>query len=301
MSAARLTWVVLSWNGREDTLACLAALDPADPVVVVDNGSADGTVAAVRARFGDRLQDLAIVENGANLGFSGGNNAGIRRALDDGADWVVLLNNDARPRPGTLDALRAAAQRHPDAGVLAGKLVFDDGRVQWAGQRVSLRTGYSGRPDRYGEPDGPASSVERPVPRAVGALMAVSRAAIDACGLLDDDLFAYVEDVDWSLRIRRAGFSCWLVPEAVAIHALSASTGGDAGSTHTMYYGARNTVVVCERHLPRGPARTWVRRLTIALAFGARAALVQRIAAAVRAVLDGVCDGVARRLGPRPA
>lgn len=290
------TWVVLSWNGREDTLACLASLDRRDAVVVVDNGSTDGTVAAVRERF----PHVTVVENGANLGFSGGNNAGIRRALDDGADWVVLLNNDARPAPGTLRAFARAAERHPHAGVLAGRLLFEDGRVQWAGQRVDLRTGYSGRPDGYGEPDGDAYRTERPVPRAVGALMAVSRAAIDAVGLLDDDLFAYVEDVDWSLRIRRAGFACVLVPDAVAVHALSASTGGDAGSTHTMYYGARNTVVVCERHLPRDPVRTWVRRATILAAFGARAALVQRNPAAVRAVADGVRDGVAGRLGPRP-
>lgn len=293
----RWTWVVLSWNGRQDTLRCLAALDPAEPVVVVDNGSSDGTVEAVRAAFADR--DLAVVENGANLGFSGGCNAGVRRALQDGADWVVLLNNDAQARPGTLRAFRAAAERHPDAGVLAGKLLFDDGRVQWAGQRVSLRTGYSGRPAGLGAIDGPSWARERQVPRAVGALMAVSRQAIDRVGLLDDDLFAYVEDVDWSLRVRAAGLTCWFVPDAVAVHALSASSGGDARSTTTMYYGARNTVVLCERWLPRGPLRTRLRRATIALTFGARAALVQRNPAAVRAVVEGLRDAAAGRLGPR--
>lgn len=293
----RWTWVVLSWNGRADTLRCLGSLDPSEPVVVVDNGSTDGTVTAVR----DAFPHATVVETGANLGFSGGNNAGIRRALEDGADWVVLLNNDASPRPGTLRAFAAAAERHPDAGVLAGKLLFDDGRVQWAGQRVSLRTGYAGRPDGYGAIDGPSFARERPVPRAVGALMAVSRDAIDRVGLLDDDLFAYVEDVDWSLRVRAAGLSCWFVPDAVAVHALSGSSGGDQGSTTTMYYGARNTVVVCERWLPRGPLRTWLRRLSVALTFGARAALVQRNPAAVAAVVEGMRDAIAGRRGPRGA
>lgn len=293
-------FVVLNWNGREDTLRCLASLRAVEGehvVYVADNGSTDGSVEAIRAAH----PEVVLIENGANLGYSGGNNPAIERAVADGADWVVLFNNDALAEPGTLTALRAAAARHPDAGVLAGKLLFEDGRVQWAGQHVGLRSGYSGRPRGYGEPDAPEYSIEMPVDRAVGALMAVPRTAIERVGVFDDDLFAYVEDVDWSLRIRAAGFSCWFVPAARAIHALSASTGGDSGSTATLYYGARNTIVVCERHLPRGPLRTLLRRTIIALTFGLRAALVQRSPAAFRAVAEGVRDGIARRLGPRPA
>ena len=153
-----VSWAVcvLNWNGREDTLRCLASLRRRARVIVADNGSSDGSVEAIRAAF----PDVEVVENGANLGFSGGNNAAIRRALDGGAEWVVLLNNDAEAEPGLLDALQAAAARHPDAGVLAGKLLFPDGRVQWAGQRVGLRTGYSGRPRGHGREDGFAFSVE---------------------------------------------------------------------------------------------------------------------------------------------
>jgi GT2 family glycosyltransferase len=286
---------VLNWNGREDTLRCLAAVRDADLVVVADNGSTDGSVDAIRAAH----PDVALVENGANLGFSAGNNAAIRRALDDGAEWVVLLNNDAIPAPGMLGAMRAAAARHPDAGVLAGKLLNEDGTVQWAGQRVALLSGYSGRPRGHGGPDG-ALREER-IDRAVGALMAVSRAAIDAAGLLDEDLFAYVEDVDWSLRIREAGFACVFVPDAAAVHALSASTGGDRSSTHTMYYGARNTIAVCERHRPLGRLGTALRRASIVATFAARAALVQRSAPAVAAVLEGYRDARAGRLGIRSA
>jgi GT2 family glycosyltransferase len=291
-------FVVLNWNGREDTLRCLASLAAVEgehDVYVADNGSTDGSVAAIRAAH----PEVVLIENGANLGYSGGNNPAIARAVADGADWVVLFNNDAEAEPGLLRALQTAAAAHPDAGVLAGKLLFEDGRVQWAGQHVGLRSGYSGRPRGYGEPDGPQWSVDGPVDRAVGALMAVSRAAIEAVGTFDDDLFAYVEDVDWSLRIRAAGFSCRFVAGARAVHALSAATGGDFGSTATLYYGARNTIVVCERHLPRGLARTWLRRLTIAATFALRAALVQRSPAAFAAVGAGVRDGIARRLGPR--
>ena len=287
--------VVLNWNGREDTLRCLGSI-PSDVLTVVpDNGSTDGSVEAFRERF----PEARVVENGANLGYSGGNNAGIRAALEAGAEWVVLLNNDATLEPGSIDALRDAAARHPRAGVLAGKLLFEDGRVQWAGQRVALLTGYSGRPRGYGREDGPRYADEIEVDRAVGALMAVSRAAIERVGLLDDDLFAYVEDVDWSLRIREAGFTCVLVPGARAIHALSGSTGGVKVSTTPLYYGARNTIVVCERHRPLARPGTALRRATIAATFGARAALGLRSREALRAVRAGVADGAARRLGPR--
>ena len=88
--------------------------------------------------------------------------------------------------------------------------------------------------------------------------MAVSRAAIEAVGLLDEELFAYVEDVDWSLRVRAAGFEVLFVPDARAWHAVGGSTGGEYGvSTHTLYYGVRNTVVVCERHAPLGRVGTF--------------------------------------------
>src|SRR5215212_7040575 len=109
---------------------------------------------------------------------------------------------------------------------LAGRLFDPDGRVQWAGQRVGLLSGYSGRPRGHGRADADELRIEGPVDRAVGALMAVSHAAVEAAGELDEELFAYVEDVDWSLRIRAAGFACVLVPGAAAIHALSASSGG---------------------------------------------------------------------------
>ena len=294
-----MSWAicVLNWNGREDTLRCLAALAGVRgefATVVADNGSSDGSVAAIRAAH----PDAELIENGANLGYAGGNNAAIRHALERGAEWVVLLNNDAEPDPEMLEALQAAAARHPDAGVLAGKLRFEDGRVQWAGQRVALLTGYSGRPRGHGRPDGFAYSVEGRTDRAVGALMAVSRAAVERAGLLDEDLFAYVEDVDWSLRIRAAGLACVFVPSARAAHRVSASTGG-AASTHTVYYGTRNTIVVCERHRPLGTAGTAARRAAIVAAFLAHAGLVLRSRAAVNAVREGCRDALAGRLGER--
>lgn len=295
--------VVLSWNGREDTLACLASLRELAgddiAVVCVDNGSTDGSVAAVR----DAFPEVTLIENGSNLGFAGGNNVGIAHALAHGAEWVVLVNNDATLDADAIGQMRAAAVRHPDAGVLAGKVLFADGgateRVWFAGQRVSLTLGYSGRPRGHGRPDGPAYREERETGRAVGAFMAVSRTVLDAVGMLDDELFLYVEDVDWCVRIRHAGFAVWFVPDAVARHRVSAASGGEGASPTALYYGVRNTVVVCERLRPLPHGLTGLRRAAIVTTFALHALRSPHRRVLLRAVREGYRDARAGRLGER--
>jgi GT2 family glycosyltransferase len=294
--------IVLSWNGREDTLACLRSLRElrgADTAVVcVDNGSADGSQAAVR----EQHPEVDLVENGRNLGFSGGNNAGIRHALERGAQWVVLVNNDAVLAPDAIERLRAAAAARPAAGMLAGKLFFDEppDRIWFAGQRFWPALGYSGRPRGYGRRDAPRYRRPGPTDRAAGAFMAVSRALVDRIGVLDDELFAYVEDVDWSLRARGAGSEVWFVPDAVAWHRVSASTGGERASTHALYYGVRNTIAVCERHLALPAPLKQLRRWFILAVFLFQAlALSEGRRPFVDAVREGYRDAVAGRLGER--
>ncbi len=107
--------VVLSWNRREDTLACLrslAAAEPAPRVIVVDNASTDGTSEAVRREF----PTVELIENPSNLGFAAGNDVGIQRALAEGADHVLVLNNDTEVEPRFLAPLLDEAAHRPDAG-----------------------------------------------------------------------------------------------------------------------------------------------------------------------------------------
>jgi GT2 family glycosyltransferase len=296
--------IVLSWNGREDTLACLASLaalrDEATEVVVVDNGSSDGSVEAVRAAH----PEVHVIENGRNLGFAGGNNAGLRHAFEHGAQWAVLVNNDATLAPDAVDRLRRAAGEHPAAGMLAGKVFFDQppDRIWFAGQRFWPAFGYSGRPRGYGRRDGPRYRRAYRTDRAAGAFMAVSRRVVDAVGLLDDDLFAYVEDVDWCCRALAAGFEIWFVPDALAWHRVSASTGGERASTHALYYGVRNTIAVSERHLPLPrPLRALRRWLILAVFLFQALALSAGRRPFVAAVRDGYRDALAGRFGERAA
>ena len=164
--------------------------------------------------------------------------------------------------------------------------------MQYAGASFSARFGYSGRvsttgPDRL-----------RDVGRADGAALAVSRSAAERAGLLDESLFLYVEDVEWSLRIRAAGFAVVFVPDARVRHKGSAASGG-SGSTTNLYYDTRNTIAVTERYARLPAGLRGLRRLVVV---GAH--LVQALAHpvrtdAIRAVLAGWRDARAGRLGQR--
>jgi GT2 family glycosyltransferase len=285
---SNLVAVVLNWNGGGDTLAALGSLGDI-PAICVDNGSTDGSDFAVA----ERLPGVELIRTGVNLGFAGGNNVGIRRALERGADWVLLLNNDAVAEPGLREALERAAAARPDAGLLACLILDQDGAgVQYAGASFNARLGYSGRV----KTTAPASL--RDVERADGAALAVSRAAAEQAGLLDDSLFLYVEDVEWSLRVRAAGFAVVLVPDARARHKGSTASGGSASTTN-LYYDTRNTIVVAERHAPLPRGLRAIRRAVVVGAHLAQALTHPARRAAARSVIAGWRDARAGKLGQR--
>jgi GT2 family glycosyltransferase len=292
--------VVLTWNGREDTLACLASLervpDRPELVVVVDNASTDGTAEAVTERF----LRAELVRSPENRGFAGGNNLGIARALELGADHVLVLNNDAEVEPGAIDALVEAATARPDAGSVGAKILFADppDLVWFAGADYDPRRGYNGRQRGYREPDDGRWAGVRETDRACGAAMLVPRAVLERVGAFDETLFLYAEDVEWSLRAARAGLRHYVVGESVVRHHVSAAAGGES-SPLTLYYGLRNALVVAERYAPLGRLGTWRRRLVLLLAHAAQALLAPGRLAGLRAVASGFHDGLRRRLGPR--
>jgi GT2 family glycosyltransferase len=292
--------VVLTWNGREDTLACLASLerlpDKPEHVVVVDNASTDGTAEAVSERF----PEVELVRSPENRGFAGGNNLGIARALELGADHVLILNNDAEAEPGAIQALVDAALARPEAGSIGAKILFAEppDLVWFAGADYDPRRGYNGRQRGYREPDDGRWAGVQETDRACGAAMLVPRAVLERVGAFDESLFLYAEDVEWSLRAARAGFRHYVVGESVVRHHVSAAAGGES-SPLTLYYGLRNSLVVAERYAPLGTLATWRRRLVLLGAHAAQALLAPGRLAGLRAVVSGFRDGLRRRLGPR--
>ncbi|HEV3479800.1 MAG TPA: glycosyltransferase family 2 protein [Gaiellaceae bacterium] len=276
--------VVLSWNGREDTLACLRSLEGEDvDVIVVDNASEDGTAEAVTG--------AEVIRNERNLGYAGGMNVGIRRALALGADAVLLLNNDVEVEPGAIHALAAAAE---GAGAVCPVVVFghDPDRVWYSGANFNPRRGYNGR-QLTDWIDTPTAT-----DRICGAAVLIPRTALEAVGTFDEDLFAYAEDADWSLRARKLGLPLLVVPDGTVRHKVSASTGGE-GSPDALYYSTRNLLAVCERHAPLGALGTWRRRLVAIAALLAQAVTGKRRRAGVKAVLEGWRDFRRGRFGPR--
>lgn len=214
--------VVLNWNGWADTLECLDALKecsyPNLTVIVVDNGSTDDSVARIKAAH----PDILLLDSRNNLGFSGGNNIGIRRALEIGADYIWLLNNDTRPAPDALCALVAKADSDNSIGAVASICYYADepSKVQaWAGSRVNLWIGY-GR--LYTEPHGDDS-----FDSLNGTSMLVARDAIEDVGLLDEGFFLYWEDTEFCLRLRKKGWRIAAAPGSRVLHKVNASTGGN--------------------------------------------------------------------------
>lgn len=294
----RVVAVVVNWNDAVRTARALRSLlAEGIDAICVDNGSEDGSAALLS----EQLAGLTLLETGANLGFAGGNNAGIRYALEHGYDWVWLVNNDATAVSGSARALAEAARERPDAGVLACVVLRadDPALVEFAGARFRALLGYSGRVSAAGGRLKELPTTLGEVERAAGTAMAVSRAAIEAAGLLDEQLFAYVEEVDWCLRIRDRGFAVVLVPGARVRHEGSAATGGRS-STASLYYDTRNTIVVCERHRPLPHGARALRRGVVVAAHLAQTLGHPRPRQAARAVISGWLDARRGRLGPRP-
>jgi len=292
--------VVLNWNGRQDTLDCLASLraleGPAPTILIVDNGSTDGSEAAIRAAH----PDLPFLQTGSNLGFAGGNNAGIEWARAADADFVLLLNNDTVVEPDFLVRLLERAEEAPDLGILGCSIAHAD-RPQrlWAfgGGRFDVATGW-------------VRHLQRPVPASeletrgsvhfyvTGCAMLIRRAVVEAIGGLDLDYFHFCEDVDYCLRARREGFGVGVAPASRLVHRVSAATRVD--SPLFLYYNMRSRMRLVQRHGPPGaPGRRAIVMLWLRLW---RKALQGGMAVAGwKALRRGLADFRAGVTGPAPA
>lgn len=249
MSAAvTVTVIVLNRDGRGFLETCLTSIQAQDVdggcrTVLVDNGSTDGSAGFVR----DRFPEIEVIETGRNLGFAGGNNAGLRRAS---TPFVLLLNNDTRMRPGCLQALLAAAETSPAVGAVQAKLVFQDrpGVLQSTGTLL-LSDGSAG--DRgFGEPDDGRFAQREEVFAACGAASLYSREALAEVGLLDESFFLYYEDTDLSWRLRLAGWKVLYEPAAVVEHAHAGTTGAD--SALMRFHADRNRLLMVLKNAPWG-------------------------------------------------
>ncbi len=225
-----LAVIVLNWNGGDDTQRCLKSLTASTlphRVYLVDNGSTDGSQDSVVADV--------VIRNGRNLGFAGGCNAGAWQAIKDGANQLVFLNNDATIAPDTLEKLHTALT--DDAVVaVSPRILRPDGTIWFERGAITLDEFVIARHVEGSDPN--------QTDFCSGCALLVRAVDFERVGGFDEALFAYYEDIDLCLKLNG---KCLVVPDALAWHKGSASTGGSE-SPRSLFYTFRNSRTVALRH-----------------------------------------------------
>ncbi|MDX1630324.1 MAG: glycosyltransferase family 2 protein [Thermoanaerobaculia bacterium] len=247
MSSPSVAAIVLSYDGRDVTLQALESLTALahEPLqlVVVDNGSVDGTREAVEAGF----PGVVVVRSEENLGPAGGVNLGLRWALVRGFDYYLVLNNDIEVAPDMVGEMLIVAERDPEIGIVGPKAYYyeDRNRIWAAGDLIQFRESVT-KPRGHREIDRGQYDRTEEVPYVNGCAMLIHRRVLEDVGLWDPIYFLSVEDADFCMRAKRAGYSCWYAPRARLWHMVSVTAGGyRPGRT---YHTGRSTALFLRRY-----------------------------------------------------
>lgn len=245
--------IIINWNGREHLDACVGSLLASKMknvvFLLVDNASSDGSVAFVRERFGADSR-IEIVALESNRGWSGGNNEGIGRALEAGADYIFLLNNDTLTEPGALESMVSTMEGDETLGALAPRMVlFDQPEIL---NSVGLNLSVIGAAwDRgIGRLDSARWHESVPVIGVCGGALFLRASTLEKTGLLPEDFEIYLDDLDLCLRVWAAGYTIRSCPEAVIRHKFSATMGQGARARYKYYLNTRNRFRIVLRHFP---------------------------------------------------
>jgi GT2 family glycosyltransferase len=238
-----LSVIIPHYNGVHHLITCFNALRrqsyPHIEIILADNGSTDQSIELTRQDF----PEVKVLEFGENLGYTGAINRGIKQA---GGNIIVPLNNDTEVAPEWAQALVDTLLAHPDAGIIACKILLFDNRdiLHSAGDGL----GRDGIPMNRGvwQKDEGQFDGDTYIFGGCGGAVAYRREMLDDIGGYDEDLFMYLEDVDLNWRAQLAGYRAVFAPKAVVYHHLSATGGGAIAS----YYTGRNTIFVLAKDLP---------------------------------------------------
>jgi hypothetical protein len=298
--------ILLNWNSWQDTIGCVQSVRklryPNYRLYIVDNASSDGSEHHLR-QFDS---SLTIIQSGANLGWAGGNNVGIRAALADGCRHVYLLNSDARVEEDTLSTLIDSASLTGAAAL--GSMVVSESDSQWvefAGSVIDARTHH---PRHVYCERAKFAENSKPAPTAAvkGCAMLLTGEGLDAVGLLPEDYFLNYEETDWCYRAVARGLVNYFVPESVVHHRGAASFGGIQSPLYR-YFITRNRLLFAHRCLdPQGRRFAW--RITfwefknvLFLRAGSKRIPLRHRLLMARAVWLGLRDYCLARLGDCPA
>jgi len=299
-TAPKVTVIILTWNRVDDIVTCLESFSavtyPNLEVVVVDNDSADETVATLRANY----DWITLIVNDDNLGYVGGNNVGIKYALEKGTDYVFILNSDTKMIPNCLDELVRTMQADPRIAITGAKNLYMQNTAFSWGKYGVLNWGpmlcrTHGRFVR----DYPESS-PKDVDWVIGNGCMMTREALEKVGIFDEDFFQVNEDVDWCIRARKLGYRVVYVDTAAIEH--RGASSADLSKPIVFSYGyflGRNAILFAKKHA--NPFQfAWLLSMMV-IGVVARISAIA-LGAAIRAVMSqehfvtGMVDGFAHRL-----
>ncbi len=231
--------ILVNYYGTDDTSQCINSIKqikyPNYKIIIVNNSPADDSINGLKAKY----TDIILINSEKNLGFAAGNNIGIRYALRNKAEYILLLNNDTIADKDFLSHLVETAENDAGAGIIGGKIFYynDPGKLWFAGGIINPITGRTKHIGKNEVDNGRYESV-REVDFITGCMMLVKKEAIEKAGLMDERYFLYYEDVDWNVRLKKAGYRILFNPDSVIYHKESSSTR--KLSNVKMYYYDRN-------------------------------------------------------------
>lgn len=241
--------ILVNYNGAKDTVQCVNSIKKIKytnyKIIIVDNASTDDSIIKIKNNISEIDYELLIAKE--NNGFSSGNNIAIRKSLDLGADYILLLNNDTIVEVDFLDKLISEFDNDLYIGATTPKILYESDRekVWYNGGKIKSITGKTKHFD-YDRNIKEAKYYEGDVSFASGCCICISKEVIEKIGLLDESYFLYDEDVDYCLRITRAKYLIKYVPQSVIFHKVSASTGTNSGLIQ--YYIIRNKFLTIKKH-----------------------------------------------------
>jgi len=246
--APKIAIIVLNWNNYKDTKECLLSLQkvcysPLD-IIIVDNGSQD----ASGARLKEEFPVHTFLFSGSNLGFTGGNNLGIRYALEHGADNVLLLNNDTVVSPNFLNILVAHGKKDSLVGISGPKIYYyNEPQRIWSTGGYFKKLKGSMSTLGYNKIDRGEYADVAEADFISGCAIMIRKDVIQKVGFLDEMFFCYAEEVDFCMRAKRHGFKVVFIPDSVIWHKVSRTFGG-ALSPKYLYFRSRNRLLLVYKH-----------------------------------------------------
>lgn len=258
MSSPKVSVVILNWNRKDDTVDCLKSLRRISTygydlsILVVDNGSTDGSIEEF-----NKITDpsFKLIKSETNLGFVGGNNLGIKCAMEDGADWILVLNNDTLADKNMIKEMVKFAEGKTNVGIVSPKIYFapgfefhkgiypkfTSGKVIWAaGGKIDWDNVY-GTNIGVDDVDRGQYDEVKEIDFASGASMLISRKVIEKIGYFNPKYFMYLEDTEFCQRAKNVGFKIFYLPSAMLWHKVAQSSA--IGGTLNDYYITRNRML----------------------------------------------------------